>query len=70
MVGHPYDPIHLAADALMLADEMPNARYVGASSILEWRLRPDRLDGETTTFAREAWDEPAATRAAGGPATS
>ena len=28
VVGHPRDPIHLAADAVMVAEEMPNARYV------------------------------------------
>ena len=40
VVGHPRDPIHPAADAAMLADEMPNARFVAARSILEWRSRP------------------------------
>ena len=69
VVGHPHDPIHLAADALMLAEELPNAQYVAASSILEWRRRPERLDNETIAFAVGAWDEPAS-RAAGGPATS
>ena len=46
-IGHPRDPIHLAADALMLAEEMPNARFVGARSILEWRAppRPARTRG-------------------------
>ena len=33
VVGHPRDPIHPAADAAMLADEMPNARFVAARSI-------------------------------------
>ena len=50
VVGHPRDPIHLAADALMVAEEMPNARHVGASSILEWRCRPDRLNQEAIAF--------------------
>ena len=56
VVGHPRDPIHLAADALMVAEEMPNARYVGASSILEWRYRPARLNDEAVAFATEAWE--------------
>ena len=56
VIGHPRDPIHLAADALMVAEEMPNARYVGASSILEWRFRPDRLNQETVGFVAEVWD--------------
>ena len=38
VVGHPADPIHPAADAAMLADELPNATFVKAQSILEWRL--------------------------------
>jgi len=69
VVGHPHDPIHLAADALMVAEEMPNARHVAASSILEWRRRPERLDREAIAFAVGVWEEPVA-RAAGGPATS
>jgi len=56
VVGHPRDPIHLAADALMVAEEMPNARYVGASSILEWRFRPDRLDQEALAFVSQVWE--------------
>jgi pimeloyl-ACP methyl ester carboxylesterase len=56
VLGHPRDPIHLAADALMVAEEMPNARYVGASSILEWRFRPGRLNQEAIAFIAEVWD--------------
>ena len=44
VVGHPADPIHPAADAAMLADELPNARFVRARSILEWRFWPERLN--------------------------
>ena len=40
VVGHPADPIHPAADAAMLAEEMPNATFLQARSILEWRARP------------------------------
>ena len=50
VVGHPRDPIHPAADAAMLAEELPNATFVRAASILEWRRRPDRLTGETVSF--------------------
>lgn len=65
VVGHPRDPIHLAADALMVAEEMPNARHIGASSIFEWRFRPDRLNQEALAFVTEAWeaDAPQARRA-------
>jgi len=55
VIGHPRDPIHLAADALMVAEEMPNARHIGASSILEWRFRPDRLNQEAIAFVTQAW---------------
>ncbi len=57
VVGHPRDPIHLAADALMVTEEMPNARHVGASSILEWRFRPERLNQEALDFVTEAWEQ-------------
>ena len=62
VVGHPRDPIHPAADAAMLADEMPNARFVAARSILEWRARPHRLDAEAVAFVSSAG--PSARRAA------
>ncbi len=59
VVGHPADPVHPAADAHMLAREMPDARFVRARSILEWRLSPARLDGLALDFVRECWSEPA-----------
>jgi pimeloyl-ACP methyl ester carboxylesterase len=55
VVGHPRDPIHLAADARMVADELTRASYVEASSILEWRLRPQRLTQRAVDFMEEAW---------------
>jgi len=55
VVGHPRDPIHLAADAEMLAEELPHSRYVAASSIIEWRLRPDRLNAAAVQFVDDAW---------------
>ncbi len=60
VVGHPSDPIHPAADAAMLAEEMPHATFVRARSILEWRLAPARLDRTAVAFARECWARPAA----------
>ncbi len=59
VVGHPRDPIHPAADAAMLADEMPNARFVAAKSIVEWRSRPARLDAEAVAFVAECWADAA-----------
>jgi len=58
VVGHPADPIHPAADAAMLAGELPNARFVKAKSILEWRVRPERLNREAADFALECWARP------------
>lgn len=65
VVGHPADPIHPAADAAMLADEMPRARFVRARSILEWRLWPERLDHEAAEFALECWATPTEVRRRG-----
>lgn len=58
IVGHPRDPVHPFSDSGMLAGELPNARLVEASSILEWRLRPGRLDAELSSFLTEVWRAP------------
>jgi pimeloyl-ACP methyl ester carboxylesterase len=58
VVGHPRDPIHPAADAAMLAEELPNAEFVQARSILEWRVSPERLDHAAALFARRCWKAP------------
>jgi pimeloyl-ACP methyl ester carboxylesterase len=58
VVGHRADPIHPAADAAMLAEELPNVRFVQARSILEWRFWPERLDHEAAEFATEVWEAP------------
>jgi pimeloyl-ACP methyl ester carboxylesterase len=65
VVGHPRDPIHPAADAAMLADEVEGARFVRARSILEWRLTPERLDREAAEFALACWDGPRGQREVG-----
>jgi pimeloyl-ACP methyl ester carboxylesterase len=65
VVGHPRDPIHPAADAAMLADEMPNARFLAARGILEWRFRPERLDAAAVEFVTQCWDGSAAQRRTG-----
>jgi len=62
VVGHPADPIHPAADAAMLADEMPNATFVRAKSIIEWRTRPGRLNDEASAFALRCWRDTRAGR--------
>jgi pimeloyl-ACP methyl ester carboxylesterase len=55
VIGHPSDPIHPFTDADKIARELPNARLVEASSILEWRMRPGHLDGELLAFLDEVW---------------
>ena len=37
------DPVHPFSDAGMLAKEMPNARLLEADSLVELRMRPERL---------------------------
>lgn len=66
VVGHTRDPIHPAADAEMLAEELVGARFVPARSILEWRLRPDRLDDLAIGFVAECYDTPDSARLLGG----
>jgi len=56
IVGHPRDPLHPFSDSGMLAEELPNAEVVEASSVLEWRLKPDRLTGELARFLDSVWD--------------
>jgi hypothetical protein len=60
VIGHPNDPVHPAADAAMLADELPNATFVPANSFLEWRRRPDRISAEVVAFLRNCWPTPVA----------
>jgi pimeloyl-ACP methyl ester carboxylesterase len=55
VIGHPRDPVHPAADAAMLAQEMPHARFLPARSIVEWRTRPRRLNAEAVAFVTECW---------------
>jgi pimeloyl-ACP methyl ester carboxylesterase len=55
VIGHPNDPIHPAADAAMLSEELPNSRFVAAESIVEWRARPDRITGEVLEFLGSLW---------------
>lgn len=55
VVGHQFDLIHPFSDADRLARELPSARLVTASSMLEWRLRPARLDRELLAFLDLVW---------------
>jgi pimeloyl-ACP methyl ester carboxylesterase len=62
IIGHPRDPVHPFSDADMLAHELPNARLVHASSILELRLTPKRLTGVIGEFVDECWQDPVPAR--------
>jgi pimeloyl-ACP methyl ester carboxylesterase len=57
IVGHPNDPLHPFGDSGMLEREMPNSRLINATSIFEWRLKPDRLNAELASFLDEVWAE-------------
>ena len=50
VVGHPSDPIHPFSDSGELVADLADARLVDASSILEWRLNPSRLNDELAAF--------------------
>jgi pimeloyl-ACP methyl ester carboxylesterase len=63
VIGHPGDPLHPFSDADMLSEELEGSRFVDASSLLEWRVKPDRLDDELASFLDEVWQaEPARRR--------
>jgi len=55
VIGHPSDPIHPFSDADRTARDLPHARLVTASSMLEWRVRPTRLDRELVDFLDQVW---------------
>src|ERR671916_633246 len=55
VIGHRHDAIHPFSDDGMLCDELPNARLLQASSILELRIAPQRLTGEIAAFLDECW---------------
>jgi pimeloyl-ACP methyl ester carboxylesterase len=55
VIGHRRDPVHPFSDSGMLVEEMPNARLLEADSIIELRLRPERLTGEIADFLDECW---------------
>jgi pimeloyl-ACP methyl ester carboxylesterase len=65
VIGHPADPLHPFTDSGMLVEEMPRARLVNADSIVEWRVRPGRLDGELARFIGAVYAEEQAESAAG-----
>jgi pimeloyl-ACP methyl ester carboxylesterase len=63
ILGHPNDPIHPFTDSDALARELPNGRLVEAESVVEMRLRPERLTAEIAAFVDECWERRVRTRA-------
>ena len=55
LIGHPADPIHPFVDSEMLAGELPNVTFIRASSILEWRVSPERLNHAAIEFASQVY---------------
>ena len=59
VIGHPNDPVHPFTDSDELVRELPNARLLEAESIIELRVRPERLTAEIAAFVDECWAAPA-----------
>jgi pimeloyl-ACP methyl ester carboxylesterase len=55
VVGHHVDPVHPFSDAGTLIEELPDARLIEASNILELRFGPERLTREIAAFVAECW---------------
>jgi pimeloyl-ACP methyl ester carboxylesterase len=55
VIGHHRDPVHPFSDAGMLVEELRNSKLVEANSILELRLKPERLTAEIADFLDEVW---------------
>ena len=55
ILGHRRDPVHMFSDAGVLAGELPQARLIEASNILELRFNPARLTAEIAEFVAECW---------------
>lgn len=56
VIGHKFDPVHPFNDAKDLAEVLPNARLLEATSIAELRLTPDRLTREVVEFVDHCWE--------------
>ena len=53
VIGHGGDWLHNLEDSRALAEELPNGRLLTAKSILELRLKPERLMPEVLAFLNE-----------------
>lgn len=54
IIAHNYDLIHPQSDARNLARQMPGSQLLYARSMLELRLRPERLMRQITEFLRQS----------------
>jgi len=68
VIGHRRDPVHPFSDAGMLAEELPHSRLLQADSLVELRLRPERLTGEIAGFLDDVWRDSRRAGAASRPA--
>jgi pimeloyl-ACP methyl ester carboxylesterase len=64
VIGHYRDPVHPFSDSDMLVRDLPDARLVQASSILELRLTPERLTNEIMRFVDDCFAPPPAAEGA------
>jgi pimeloyl-ACP methyl ester carboxylesterase len=55
VIGHDRDPVHPFSDSDALVSELPDARLLRATSLLELRLSPERLTTEIGEFVDECW---------------
>jgi pimeloyl-ACP methyl ester carboxylesterase len=55
VIGHDRDPVHPFSDVDALVREMPNARLVRSTSLLELPLAPKRLNDEIGRFLDGVW---------------
>jgi pimeloyl-ACP methyl ester carboxylesterase len=55
VIGHQHDIVHPFSDAGALAEELPGARLLQASSLIELRVAPARLTGEIAAFLDDCW---------------
>ena len=55
VIGHKHDPVHPFQDAVELAEDMPNAKFIEAHSIAELRLTPKRLTEQVIDHVDLCW---------------
>lgn len=55
ILGHRRDPVHPFSDAGMLAEELQNSHLIEAHSLVELRLKPERLTTEIAAFLDQVW---------------